>query len=169
MAIATGSKLAELGVGESFGEEALISKPSAMPPSRCSPTACSCGSAGRTSSDLLARAAAALGGSPTPGARPAAAAKWLDVRLPSESETFHLNDALERAASLFRPRSRSATRYAVHRRLRHRPAQFGGRVPAVRTGIRRLLPAERDGAATSWGRSSERAKGADHLCPPCVR
>ena len=89
-----GLKLAELGVGESFGEEALISD----------------GKRNATITMQTDGALVRLGKSDfkellnepllhwveLPHARDliGRGAKWLDVRLPSEFETFHLDDAL---------------------------------------------------------------------------
>src|SRR5262245_14640073 len=89
-----GLKLAELGVGESFGEEALISDAKR----NATITMQSDGALVRLGKDDfkellnepllhwvdLAHARELIG----------RGAKWLDVRLPSEFETFHLDDAL---------------------------------------------------------------------------
>jgi CRP-like cAMP-binding protein len=89
-----GLKLAELGVGESFGEEALISDAKR----NATITMQTDGALVRLGKDDfkellnepllhwvdLAQARELIG----------RGAKWLDVRLPSEFETFHLDDAL---------------------------------------------------------------------------
>ncbi len=140
-----GLKLAELGVGESFGEEALISDAKR----NATITMQSDGALVRLAKDdfrellnepLLhwvelahARELVERG------------ARWLDVRLPSEFETFHLDDALNVPLYFIRLEGQDARHQgSVHRRLRHRTAELGGGVPPERTRIRRLLPAGRD-------------------------
>jgi CRP-like cAMP-binding protein len=89
-----GLKLAELGVGESFGEEALISDAKR----NATITMQTDGALVRLGKDdfreLLNEPL--LHWVELPHARDLVGrgAKWLDVRLPSEFETFHLDDAL---------------------------------------------------------------------------
>jgi CRP-like cAMP-binding protein len=118
-----GLKLAELGVGESFGEEALISDAKR----NATVTMQTDGALVRLGKEDfkellnepllhwvdLAHAQELIG----------RGARWLDVRLPSE---------------FARPQD------ALHRGLRHQPSQLGGRLPALRARLRCLLPAGRD-------------------------
>ena len=162
-----GLKLAELGVGESFGEEALISDGKR----NATITMQTDGALVRLGKDdfkellnepLLhwvdlthARELIERG------------AKWLDVRLPSEFETFHLDDALNVPLYFIRLKVKTLdTEDALRRGLRHRPAQLRGGIPAVRTGIRGVLPAGRnDGQPARAGVSN---KGR-HLASPRTR
>ena len=141
-----GLKLADLGVGESFGEEALISDGKR----NATITMQADGALVRLGKDdfkeLLNEPL--LHWVELPHARELVerGAKWLDVRLPSEFETFHLDGVAERAA-LFHPAQGQDARPedAVHRGLRYRAPQLGRGFPAFRTGIRRLLPPGRHG------------------------
>ena len=139
-----GLKLAELGVGESFGEEALISDAKR----NATITMQTDGALVRLGKDdfnellnepllhwVELRARARAGRARRALARRAPAVRVRD--LPSRRRA-------ERAA-LFHPAQGQDARHRRRRtsRLRHRPAQFRRGLPAFRTGIRRLLPARR--------------------------
>jgi CRP-like cAMP-binding protein len=89
-----GLKLAELGVGESFGEEALISDAKR----NATITMLTDGALVRLSKDdfkeLLNEPLLHWVDLPHAKELIARGARWLDVRLPSEFEAFHLDDAL---------------------------------------------------------------------------
>ena len=136
-----GLKLAELGVGESFGEEALISDAKR----NATITMQTDGALVRLGKDdfkellnepLLhwvdlahARELVERG------------AKWLDVQAAERVRDLPSRRRSERAA-LFHPPEGEDARFqdALHRGLRHGQAQFGCRLPAFRTGIRLVLP-----------------------------
>ncbi len=174
-----GIKLAELGPGDSFGEEALIAEAKR----NATVTMSSDGTLMRLGKNdfqtllnepLLqwvepekAREIVAKGG------------KWLDVRLPSEFQNFPDRRRGQHPAVFHSPEDQCVGQeHPIRRVLRYRTAQLRGRVYLERTGIRglrieRRARGERGCPLTQWivlpNRHVPRADGSSTSPAPCSR
>ncbi len=142
-----GLKLAELGVGDTFGEEALISEAKR----NATVTMLTDGVLMRLNKqdfrELHERAAGAVARS-IPKARESsrAAASWLDVRLPSEHQNVAIEGSLNMPLYFIRLKISTLDRARqIRGLLRHRAAQLRGRLHSGGARLRRLCAARRTG------------------------
>jgi hypothetical protein len=121
-----GIKLAELGVGDTFGEEALISE--AKRNATCDADRRRADAPRQGGLPQAAERADAATGSTTSRPRRSSrgGGKWLDVRLPSEFENYHIDDSLNVPLYFIRLKLKTLDQHRpVRRVLRHGPAQLG--------------------------------------------